>query len=78
ERLPLYSLNGFLLNDERLQAADRADDFKARLLPIRDIRSTEKRFYQTPRDLSNARSSDYDGTAATAKTFFATHQNKLV
>jgi hypothetical protein len=48
------------------------------LARIRDIRSSEKRFYQKLRDLFKTSSSDYDGTALTAKTFFATIQNKLV
>ncbi len=73
-----YLAKGFLLNDERLKDAERADYFKELLRRIRDIRSSEKRFYQTLRDLFKASSSDYDGTAATAKTFFATIQNKLV
>ncbi|MGV6486845.1 virulence RhuM family protein [Stenotrophomonas bentonitica] len=78
EVLSHYLVKGFLLNDERLKDAERADYFKELLLRIRDIRSSEKRFYQTLRDLFKASSSDYDGTAATAKTFFATIQNKLV
>ncbi|MBT2767833.1 virulence RhuM family protein [Stenotrophomonas sp. ISL-67] len=73
-----YLVKGFLLNDERLKDAERADYFNELLRRIRDIRSSEKRFYQTLRDLFKASSSDYDGTAATAKTFFATIQNKLV
>ncbi len=73
-----YLLKGFLLNDERLKDAERADYFKELLRRIRDIRSSEKRFYQTLRDLFKATSSDYDGTAQTAKAFFATIQNKLV
>lgn len=73
-----YLVKGFLLNDERLKDVERADYFRELLRRIRDIRSSEKRFYQTLRDLFKASSSDYDGTAATAKTFFATIQNKLV
>ncbi|MEG0186410.1 MAG: RhuM family protein [Stenotrophomonas sp.] len=73
-----YLTKGFLLNDARLKDAERADYFKELLRRIRDIRSSEKRFYQTLRDLFKASSSDYDGTAQTARTFFATIQNKLV
>ncbi len=73
-----YLTKGFLLNDARLKDAERADYFKELLSRIRDIRSSEKRFYQTLRDLFKASSSDYDGSAQTAKTFFATIQNKLV
>ncbi len=73
-----YLVKGFLLNDERLKDAERADYFKELLLRIRDIRSSEKRFYQTLRELFKVSSTDYDGSASTAKTFFATIQNKLV
>lgn len=73
-----YLVKGFLLNDERLKDAERADYFKDLLRRIRDIRSSERRFYQTLRDVFKATSTDYDGNAATAKTFFATIQNKLV
>ncbi|WP_421568023.1 RhuM family protein [Stenotrophomonas sp. PD6] len=78
DALSQYLVKGFLLNDERLKDAERADYFKELLRRIRDIRSSEKRFYQTLRDLFKLSSSDYDGTTATAKTFFATIQNKLV
>jgi len=73
-----YLVKGFLLNDQRLKDAERADYFDELLRRIRDIRSSEKRFYQKLRDLFKASSSDYDGSAHTAKTFFATIQNKLV
>lgn len=78
DALSEYLVKGFLLDDERLKDAERADYFKELLHRIRDIRSSEKRFYQTLRDLFKASSSDYDGSAATAKTFFTTIQNKLV
>lgn len=73
-----YLVKGFLLNDARLKDAERADYFKELLRRIRDIRSSEKRFYQTLRDLFKSTSSDYDGTAQTARAFFATIQNKLI
>lgn len=73
-----YLVKGFVLNDQRLKDAERADYFDELLHRIRDIRSSEKRFYQKLRDLFKASSSDYDGTAQTAKAFFATIQNKLV
>jgi hypothetical protein len=66
------------MNDARLKDAERVDYFEELLARIRDIRSSEKRFYQKLRDLFKASSSDYDGSAQTAKTFFATIQNKLV
>lgn len=73
-----YLVKGFVLNDQRLKDAERADYFDELLRRIRDIRSSEKRFYQKLRDLFKVSSSDYDGSAQTAKTFFATIQNKLV
>ncbi|HEY4145997.1 virulence RhuM family protein [Pinirhizobacter sp.] len=73
-----YLVKGFVLNDQRLKDAERADYFDELLRRIRDIRSSEKRFYQRLRDLFKTSSSDYDGTVPTAKTFFATIQNKLV
>ena len=73
-----YLVKGFLLNDQRLKDAERTDYFDELMRRIRDIRSSEKRFYQKLRDLFKTSSSDYDGTAQTAKTFFATIQNKLV
>lgn len=73
-----YLVKGFVLNDQRLKDAERADYFDELLRRIRDIRSSEKRFYQKLRDLFKAGSSDYDGSAQAAKAFFATIQNKLV
>lgn len=73
-----YLVKGFVLNDARLKDAERADYFDELLRRIRDIRSSEKRFHQKLRDVFRTCSADYDGTAETAKTFFATIQNKLV
>lgn len=73
-----YLVKGFVLNDQRLKDAERADYFEELLRRIRDIRSSEKRFYQKLREVFKASSSDYDGGAGVAKTFFATIQNKLV
>ncbi|MDE2155072.1 MAG: virulence RhuM family protein [Xanthomonadaceae bacterium] len=78
EVLREYLVKGFAMDDARLKDAERADYFDELLARIRDIRSSEKRFYQKLRDLFKATSSDYDGSAQTAKTFFATIQNKLV
>ncbi len=73
-----YLVKGFSLNDERLKDPAAADYFDELLARIRDIRASEKRFYQKVRDLFKATSVDYDGTDDAAKTFFATIQNKLV
>lgn len=52
-----YLVKGFVLNDQRLKDAERADYFDELLRRIRDIRSSEKRFYQKLRDLFKASSS---------------------
>jgi len=73
-----YLVKGFAMDDARLKQAEQWDYFDEWLARIRDIRASEKRFYQKVRDLFKASSVDYDGTAETAKAFFATIQNKLV
>jgi len=78
EVLSGYLVKGFALNDERLKDPAGTDYFDELLERIRDIRASEKRFYQKVRDLFAATSADYDPKAETAKTFFATIQNKLV
>ena len=73
-----YLLKGFALDDERLKNPDgRPDHFDEMLARTRDIRASEKRFYQKVRDLF-ALASDYDNTNQTTKTFFATVQNLLL
>lgn len=71
-----YLVKGFAMDDERLKDPGGHDYFDELLERIRDIRASEKRFYQKVRDLF-ALSADYDSTSETAKTFFATIQNKL-
>jgi len=73
-----YLAKGFVMNDERLKDPAGFDYFDELLERIRDIRSSEKRFYQKVRDLFAATSADYDPKTDIAKTFFATIQNKLV
>ena len=73
-----YLLKGFVLDDERLKNPDgRPDYFDEMLARIRDIRASEKRFYQKLRDLF-ALSVDYDKTDQATQTFFATVQNLLL
>lgn len=73
-----YLQKGFILDDERLKNPDgRPDYFDELLARIRDIRASEKRFYQKLRDLF-ALSSDYDGTDKATQMFFAETQNKLL
>ena len=73
-----YLLKGFAMDDERLKNPDgRPDHFDEMLARIRDIRASEKRFYQKVRDLF-ALSSDYDKTDQATQVFFATVQNILL
>jgi hypothetical protein len=76
--LKAYMIKGFLMDDERLKNPDgRPDYFDELLERIRDIRASEKRFYQKVRDLF-ALSSDYDATDKATQMFFAEAQNKLL
>jgi len=73
-----YMVKGFVMDDERLKNPDgRPDYFDELLERIRDIRASEKRFYQKVRDLF-ALSSDYDPTDKATQMFFAETQNKLL
>jgi len=73
-----YLRKGFVMDDERLKNPDgRPDYFDEMLERIRDIRASEKRFYQKVRDLF-ALASDYDKTDRTTQQFFATVQNLLL
>ena len=73
-----YLVKGFVMDDERLKNPDgRPDYFDEMLARIRDIRASEKRFYQKVRDLF-ALSSDYDKTNKAAQNFFASVQNLLI
>ncbi|MFP4168295.1 MAG: virulence RhuM family protein [Desulfonatronovibrionaceae bacterium] len=73
-----YMVKGFVMDDERLKNPDgRPDYFDELLERIRDIRASEKRFYQKLRDLF-ALSSDYDPTDKATQMFFAETQSKLL
>lgn len=73
-----YLTKGFVMDDERLKNPDgRPDYFDEMLARIRDIRASEKRFYQKVRDLF-ALSSDYDKADKATQVFFATVQNLLI
>ena len=73
-----YLLKGFAMDDERLKNPDgRPDHFDEMLARIRDIRASEKRFYQKVRDLF-ALSTDYDKSDRATQQFFATVQNVLL
>ena len=73
-----YLVKGFVIDSERLKNPDgRPDYFDELLDKIRDIRASEKRFYQKLRDLF-ALSSDYTATEQETKLFYAQVQNKLL
>jgi hypothetical protein len=74
-----FITKGFVLDDERLKQGKTAfgkDYFDQLLERIREIRASERRFYQKITDLY-ALSADYSAEAPLTKTFFATVQNKL-
>jgi len=76
QRLHEYIQKGFTMDDERLkQGGNRY--FKELLQRIRDIRSSERNFYQQVTDIY-ATSTDYDPRAKMTKLFFATVQNKTM
>lgn len=73
-----YLRKGFVIDDERLKNPDgRPDYFDELLARIRDIRASEKRFYQKVRDLF-ALCVDYDATDKATQMFYAITQNKLL
>lgn len=73
-----YLVKGFTMDDNRLKNPDgRPDYFDELLLRIRDIRASEKRFYQKLRDLFKL-SSDYEAQEKATQMFFAETQNKLL
>jgi len=78
ERLNEYLVKGFTMDDERLEQGRNlgSDYFDEMLARIRDIRSSEKRFYQKIRDIY-ALAVDYDPQAQETLTFFRIVQNKL-
>ena len=78
KNLKEFMIKGYVIDDERLKNPDgRPDYFDELLERIRDIRASEKRFYQKIRDLMML-SSDYDKTDKSTQMFFAETQNKLL
>ncbi|MCP5452972.1 MAG: virulence RhuM family protein [Spirochaetaceae bacterium] len=72
-----YIVKGFAMDDERLKNADTWDYFDEWLARIRDIRASEKRFYQKIRDIY-ATAIDYDKGSEEAQAFFKKVQNKML
>ena len=80
ERLKEYIIKGFTMDDERLKNPNNIfgkDYFDEQLARIRDIRSSERRFYQKITDIYSRCSADYNVNTQITKDFFATVQNKL-
>ncbi|MEK7580172.1 MAG: virulence RhuM family protein [Patescibacteria group bacterium] len=80
ERLKEYIIKGFTMDDERLKNPSNIfgkDYFEEQLARIRDIRSSERRFYQKITDIYAQCSADYNPNEEITKQFFATVQNKL-
>ncbi len=79
QRLREYIVKGFTMDDERLKnppGKGQKDYFDELLERIRDIRSSERRFYQKVLDIY-ATSVDYTADAEVSQQFFATVQNKM-
>lgn len=74
-----FIIKGFVLDDERLKQGKQwgHDYFEELLERIREIRASERRFYQKITDIYAQCSVDYDANAAITHTFYKTVQNKL-
>ncbi|MBF0387909.1 MAG: virulence RhuM family protein [Candidatus Omnitrophica bacterium] len=75
-----YIVKGFAMDDDRLKEPNNIfgkDYFEEQLARIRDIRSSERRFYQKITDIYAQCSADYDPSEEITKSFFAMVQNKL-
>lgn len=74
-----FIIKGFVLDDERLKQGGRfgKDYFDELLERIREIRASERRFYQKITDIYEQCSIDYHKEAVITQTFFKTVQNKL-
>jgi hypothetical protein len=75
-----YIIKGFAMDDERLKNPNNIfgkDYFEEQLARIRDIRSSERRFYQKITDIFSQCSADYNLNSEITKEFFTTVQNKL-
>ncbi|MBN2602072.1 MAG: virulence RhuM family protein [Candidatus Marinimicrobia bacterium] len=75
-----YITKGFVLDDERLKQGTKLfgkDYFDELLERIREIRASERRFYQKISDIYSECSIDYDPKAETTQMFYKTVQNKL-
>ena len=75
-----YLIKGYALNDDRLKGGDTPfgkDYFDELLEKIREIRASERRFYQKVTDIYSSCSTDYDPSSQTTRQFFSSVQDKL-
>ena len=75
-----FIIKGYVMDDDRLREPENffgKDYFEEQLERIRDIHSSERRFYQKITDIYSQCSADYDVDSPITKNFFATVQNKL-
>lgn len=72
-----YLVKGFAMDDKRLKQAENWDYFDEWLARIRDIRASEKRFYQKIKELYTT-AVDYEKTSGAARLFFKKVQNKML
>lgn len=74
-----FIIKGFVLDDERLKQGKRfgKDYFDELIERVREIRASERRFYQKITDIYEQCSIDYNKDAEVTETFFKTVQNKL-
>lgn len=74
-----YIIKGFVMDDERLKGKDPfgADYFEELLERIREIRTSERRYYQKITDIYAECSIDYDKDSETTRTFYKTVQNMM-
>jgi hypothetical protein len=77
QRLKEYIIKGFALNDERMKSGKSMNYFDELQARIREIRLSERVFYQKIKDIYTT-SIDYDPKEAQTVTFFKTIQNKLL
>ena len=77
QRLKEYIVKGFALNDERFKTGSSYNYFKDLLDRIREIRLSERLFYQQIKDIY-ATSIDYDSSNEMTLTFYKEVQNKLL
>ena len=79
EVLKQYIIKGFVMDDERLKGKNPfgADYFEELLERIREIRTSERRYYQKITDIYAECSIDYDRDSETTRTFYKTVQNMM-